>query len=139
MFIAAFVMLILLLFILKRKRKTKDMNLLIYHNRRRNLQQETSQQWEKAKTHIERLLYEITEQQVIDESLNQKPAELSVDNRQCYSELVRQKHLHKMPVERAVESSRAKRSDSMLDVHELQAVADLAKRLQARNRHRVRS
>ncbi len=139
LFIVAIAMLILLLLILKRKRKTKGMNILICHNKQQNLQQKTSEQWEKARTHIEKLLYEITEQGVTNESLSRQPAELLADNEQHYCEIVKQKRVDKMRRDRAVESRRLKRSSSLLDVHELQAVATLAKQLRARGRHRVRS
>jgi hypothetical protein len=139
LFILVITMMILLPLIVKRKIKAKDANLLIYHNRQKNLQQKTSQQWENAKTHIEKLLYEITEHQPINESMKCQPVELLADNEQNYYEIAKPAQVDKMLKDRTVKSTRSKRACPPLDIHELQAVASLAKQLQARSRYRVRT
>ncbi len=137
LFIAAVTTLILLLLILKR-RKAKGMNVLIFHNKQQH-QEKTSQQWEKAKTHIEKLLYEITEQGAANESPCRLPAELLVDKGRHYSKILGQRRTDEMLIDRTEKSNRLKRAGSLLDVQELQDVATLAKQLRARSRHRVRS
>ncbi len=135
--ITALMVLILLPLLLKRKRKTKNTNLLIYHNRQQNTQQRPSEQWEKAKTHIEKLLYEITEHQPINESPGHRPVELLTDAGQYFFGINKQRHIGRVSINKIVKPERLKRSCPPLDVHELQSVATLAKRLQSRNRHRL--
>ena len=134
--IIAMTVLILPALIMKRKRKTKNTNLLIYHNRQENLQQESPEQWEKAKTHIEKLLYEITEHQPINENPSCRPVELLTETGQYLFEINKRKHADRVSINKNVKPE-LKRSCPPLDVRELQSVATLAKRLQSRNRHRI--
>ncbi len=137
--IIAITVLILLLLTLKRKRKAKDVNILIYHNRQQDLRQKTSEQWEKAKTHIEKLLYEITEHVQTSESLKLKPDELPDNNERHYYDITKYRHTNKMIRERAAKARQVKKPGTPLDIQELQAVATLAKQLRARSQQRVRS
>jgi len=136
--IVAVTVLILLLWIAKRKRKAKDVSILIYHNRQQELLRKNSNQWEKGKNRIEKLLYEITEHAQPGECLNPQP-DLSNNNKRRYCDIPIYGRTNQMLRERNAKVSKSKDSSTPLDVQELQAVATLAKHLRARSRHSVRT
>lgn len=125
--------------IIKRKRKIKNANLLIYHNRQQEPQQQPPEQWKKAKTRIEKLLYEITEHQPINEPLRSRPIEsLNETGQYIFDNINKRNHTNRVSINKIAKPG-LKSSRPPLDVNELQSVATLAKRLQSRNRHRVTS
>jgi hypothetical protein len=135
--IIAVMVLILPALIIKRKRKIKNANLLIYHNRQQEPQQQPPEQWKKAKTRIEKLLYEITEHQPINEPVRSRPIEsLNETGQYIFDNIKKQNRTKSISINKIAKSG-LKSSRPPLDVKELQNVATLAKRLHSRHRHRI--
>lgn len=132
--IITFIVLTLFL-IVKRKRKTKHVSVLIYQNRQQ-MRQGTTEQWEKAKTHIEKLLYEMTENSQTHEPLNPHPLELFANNKHCFENSKNGKS-RTVAGQNPVDTDQLIKSKTPLDVQELHDVATLAKRLRSRNRQKV--
>jgi hypothetical protein len=127
---------ILLLFIIKRKKKATKLNILIYHNKLKELQK-NSNNWQKGKNRIEKLLYEMTEKvqpvecpNPVTEVPNNK------NNMRDYDIPVYGRH-HKILIERNAKLKRRNDLNTPLDIQELRDVATLAKRLRSRTRHSV--
>lgn len=125
---------LVLIFILRRKRKSKLRSVLIYHNQKPKAQTQTTEQWEKAKAHIEKLLYEITEHRQISEFIERQ----SVNSDEKFNyEVIGHKENEQTPeIQNEHEYPRG-HSNQPLNVHELRVVATLAKQLQTRNQPRI--
>jgi len=126
---------ILLLFIFKRKKNTKELNILIYHNKLKELQQ-NSTNWQKGKNHIEKLLYEMTENVQPDECMDPK-IDVPNDSKPPYHHIPIYGLHHKLLRERSEKVKRHNDLNTPLDIQELRDVATLAKRLRSRARHSV--
>ena len=135
--VVASIVLITLLLIIRRKRKLKRVSVLIYQNRQQQLRQKTNKQWENAKTHIEKLLYEMTEHGQNHDSLKSLPQEVLVKNERHNYKMTEQENAGMIMRAGTVRSRQLRKTNSPLDVQELQAVATLAKRLSSRSRQRV--
>lgn len=123
--------------IIKRKRKIKNANLLIYHHRQQDTQQTPPAQWDKAKTRIEKLLYEMTEHQPINEPVISRPIEsLNETGQYIFDNINIRNHAKRVSINKIAKPG-LKRTCPPLDVKELQSVATLAKRLHSRARQRV--
>ena len=131
LFVSAIIVFIV---ILKQKRKSELRNLLIYHNRKPKPEIQTTKQWQKAKDHIEKLLYEITENRQVSDFL--KDQSKNSDEQFDY-EVIGRKPNELMPERQTEHENSTKQSNQPLNVHELRAVALLAKQLQTNNQSRT--
>ena len=129
---------VLLFFILKRKRKTKAVSILICHNRQKDTIQKNSGKWEKGKSRIKKLLYEMTDHMQPGEYLNLR-SDSTNNNRRCYFDIPVYGRTNKILRERNMKVNRPHDSGTPLDVQELKSVSTLAKQLRARSHHSIRT
>jgi len=119
-----------LIVVIKHKRKSKSQSVLICHNKRLKTETQTTEQWEKAKAHIEELLYKMTEQWQRSDFLEQQ---LSNSSEQLNCEVIKHRQDECISREEGRQEESSRKSSQPLNVHELKAVATLAKRLHTRN------
>ena len=131
LFVAAILVLFL---ILSQKRKSKLQSLLICYNKKPKVEIQTTEQWEKAKAHIEKLLYEITENRQISDFLEEQSIR---SDEQFNSEVIGHKQNELIPERQDEHENSVGHANQPLNVHELRAVATLAKQLQTRNQPRI--
>ena len=129
---------VLLFFILKRKRKTKAVSILICHKRQKDTIQKNSGKWEKGKSRIKKLLYEMTDHMQPGEYLNLR-SDSTNNNRRCYFDIPVYGRTNKILRERNMKVNRPHDSGTPLDVQELKSVSTLAKQLRARSHHSIRT
>lgn len=125
---------LVLIVVLKQRRKSKLQSLLIYHNQKPKTEIQSSEQWEKAKAHIEKLLYEITEHRQIPDSLEEQSIK---SDEQLNYEVIGHAQNELIPERQNEHENPSEHSSQPLNVHELRAVATLAKQLQTRNQPRI--
>ena len=128
----------LLFFIVKRKRKAKETTVLLCNNRRRDTVQKNASQWEKGKKRIEKLLYEITDRMHPDEYMKSQ-SDLTDNKRRHYYDVPVYGHTNRILRERNMTINSRNESGTPLDIRELEAVSTLAKQLQARSHHNIRT
>jgi len=128
----------LLFFIVKRKRKAKEKSVLLFNNRRRDTIQKNSGQWEKGKKRIEKLLYEITDRMHPDEYVKSQ-SDLTINKKRQYYDIPVYGRTNRILRERNMTNNRPNESGTPLDIRELEAVSTLAKKLQARSHHSIRT
>jgi hypothetical protein len=128
---------ILLFFILKRRKWAKEVSILIHHNRQKDILQKRSNNWEKGKRRIEKLLYEMTDHIQPAEFIHPRSG-LTNANKRNYYEIPIYGRTNKILKERNLKVNRPKNSGNPLDVQELMAVSTLAKRLRERSQHSIR-
>jgi hypothetical protein len=121
-----------LIVIVKHKRKSKSQSVLICHNKKLTAETQTTEQWEKAKVHIEKLLYKMTEQRQSSDFLEQQ---LSNSDEHLNCEVIKHRQAECISTEGCKQEESSRQSSQPLNVHELKAVATLAKRLHTRNQH----
>lgn len=137
--IMALIVLIILLSMFIRKSRMKHVSVLIYQNRQQELRQKTTEQWEKGKMHIKELLYEMTEHAQTHESLDLQSQYLPVQSKRDHHKITQYTHAGTIIKRRPVSPRQLRKSNTPLDVQELQDVATLAKRLSSRSRQHVSS
>jgi hypothetical protein len=127
---------ILLFYILKRRKWPKEVNILIHHNRQKDMPAKKSNNWEKGKRRIEKLLYEMTEHIQPGELFNPRPG-LTNTNKRNYYDVPVYGRTNNILRERNLRANRPKDSATPLDVKELMAVSSLAKQLRARSQNNI--
>ena len=128
--IAIFVLII----IMRQKRKSQLQSPLIYYNQKPKAEIQTTEQWEKAKVHIEKLLYEITENRQISDFLE---GQSKNSDQQVNYEIIGHKQNELISENQNEQENSQENSNQPLNVHELRVVATLAKQLQTRNQPRI--
>ena len=125
---------LVLIVVLKQKRKSKLQSLLIYHNQKPTAEIQTTKQWEKAKAHIEKLLYEITEHRQLSD-LHEEQS-INTDEQFNY-EVIGHAQNELIPERQNEHENSIGHLNQPLNIQELRAVATLAKQLQTRNQPRI--
>lgn len=125
---------LVLIVIIRQKRRSKLQSLLIYHNQKPKAESKNPEQWGKAKAHIEKLLYEITENRQISDFLEGQS--INSDTKLDY-EVIGHKQNELIPERQNEHEDSCGHSNQPLNVQELRAVATLAKQLQTRNQPRI--
>jgi hypothetical protein len=133
------ILLISLFFIFKQRIRARHVSLLIYHNRQQELRQKTTKQWETGMKHIQELLDEMSEHGRLFESLEPQPQVGLVQNILFDNVLTNAENAGTTLKQNAAGTKQSQKSNLPLDVHELQDVANLAKRLSSRSRQHVHS
>ena len=136
--ITAVILPILLLFIVRRKKRGKKVRMLIYSKKQKDILQTNSDNRERGKKRIEKLLYEITELLQPGEYLNYR-ANSSNDGERHHYEIPIYGRTNKILKDRDMKVSKHNDLGTPLDVQELKAVSTLAKQLRARSQHSIRT
>jgi hypothetical protein len=126
------------LFLIVKRRKKRNTSVLLCHNGPGNTIQKSSGNWEKGKKRIEKLLYEMTDRMHPDEYLISK-SDLINNKKRRYYDIPVYGRTNQILRERNKTVNRKNESETPLDVRELKTVSTLAKQLQSRSHHSIRT
>jgi hypothetical protein len=136
--ILATIVLLALILILTRHRASKNLRTKLFQTQEQHSLIKPSEHWGKAKEKIENLLREITEYRQVCEPANHQTQNSSSINKLIIQyENPRHNKNNQIYIEQTEQAEHLKDSNPPLDIQELQDISTLAKRLQARNRHRI--
>jgi hypothetical protein len=133
------ILLISLFLILKQRIRAQHVSVLIYQNRQQELRQKSTKQWETGMKHIRELLDEMSEHGQLFESPEPQTQDGLVQSIRFDDVLADTENAGTARRQNAVKIRQSQKSNSPLDVRELQDIANLAKRLSSRSRQHVNS